>query len=75
MAAKLSSTRAATAGAGQDYTITPSPALIPAGNLLSDRDEGLQRFINGSLKPDGTRDDNGVTDIKIFFQTYAYSGN
>jgi len=49
--------------------------IIPAGNLLSDRNEGIQRFINGALKPDGTRDGNGVTDIKIFFQTYAYQGN
>jgi len=49
--------------------------IIPAGNLLSDRNEGLQRFINGSLLGNGQRDGNGVTDIKIFFQTYAYSGN
>jgi hypothetical protein len=49
--------------------------IIPAGELLSDRNEALQRFINGSLLPDGTRDGNGVSDIKIFFQTYAYSGN
>jgi len=49
--------------------------IIPAGNLLSDRNEGIQRFINGSLLPNGQRDGNGVTDIKIFFQTYAYSGN
>ena len=49
--------------------------IIPAGELLSDRDEGIQRFIYGALKTDGTRDGNGVTDIKIFFQTYAYSGN
>ncbi|MBI2926732.1 MAG: hypothetical protein HYY24_13630 [Verrucomicrobia bacterium] len=49
--------------------------IIPAGNLHSDRNEGLQRFINGALRTDGTRDGNGVSDIKIFFQTYAYSGN
>lgn len=49
--------------------------IIPAGNLHSDRAEGLQRFINGALRTDGTRDGNGVSDIKIFFQTYAYSGN
>lgn len=49
--------------------------IIPAGNLLGDRNEGIQRFINGSLLPSGQRDGNGVTDIKIFFQTYAYSGN
>ncbi len=49
--------------------------IIPAGTLHTDRTEGIQRFINGALRPDGTRDGNGVSDIKIFFQTYAYSGN
>jgi hypothetical protein len=49
--------------------------IIPAGTLHTDRNEGIQRFINGALRLDGTRDGNGVTDIKIFFQTYAYSGN
>jgi hypothetical protein len=49
--------------------------IIPAGTLHTDRNEGIQRFINGGLRLDGTRDGNGVTDIKIFFQTYAYSGN
>src|SRR6266566_9700901 len=34
--------------------------IIPAGNLLSDRNEGIQRFINGALKTDGSRDGNGV---------------
>jgi hypothetical protein len=48
--------------------------IIPAGNLHSDRNEGIQRFINGALRTDGTRDGNGVSDIKVFFQTYAYSG-
>jgi hypothetical protein len=48
--------------------------IIPGGTLHSDRNEGIQRFINGNLV--GTRrDGNGVSDIKIFFQTYAYSGN
>ena len=49
--------------------------IIPAGELLSDRNEAIQRFINGALLANGTRDGNGVSDIKIFFQTYAYSGN
>ena len=50
--------------------------IIPAGTLHSDRNEGLQRFINGALTGNGNeRDGNGVSDIKIFFQTYAYSGN
>ncbi|MCI0747734.1 MAG: PA14 domain-containing protein [Verrucomicrobia subdivision 3 bacterium] len=49
--------------------------IIPAGTLHTDRNEGIQRFINGGLRLDGTRDGNGVSDIKVFFQTYAYSGN
>jgi len=49
--------------------------IIPAGELLSDRNEAIQRFINGALLPNGTRDGNGISDILIFFQTYAYSGN
>lgn len=49
--------------------------IIPGGTLHNDRNEGIQRFINGALRLDGTRDGNGVIDIKIFFQTYAYSGN
>ena len=49
--------------------------IIPAGTLHTDRNEGIQRFINGALRADGTRDGNGVSDIKLFFQTYAYSGN
>lgn len=49
--------------------------IIPAGTLHTDRNEGIQRFINGALRGDGTRDGNGVADIKVFFQTYAYSGN
>jgi hypothetical protein len=42
--------------------------IIPAGSLHSDRNEGLERFINGALV-NGTRDGNGVSDIKVFFQT------
>lgn len=51
--------------------------IIPAGTLHTDRNEGIQRFINGALIPNGNgaRDGNGVSDIKIFFETYAYSGN
>ena len=48
--------------------------IIPAGTLHGDRQEGLDRFIHGALF-NGVRDGNGVSDIKIFFQTYAYSGN
>ncbi|HNT89075.1 MAG TPA: hypothetical protein PKL84_14515, partial [Candidatus Hydrogenedentes bacterium] len=60
---------------GRSVANTEWMLIIPAGTLSSDRQEGLQRFINGRLLSDDTRDGNGVTDIKLFFQTYAYSGN
>jgi len=37
--------------------------IIPGGTLLNDPDAGLEAFINS------------VTDIKIYFQTYSYSGD
>ncbi len=37
--------------------------IIPGGTLLADPDAGLDAFVKA------------VSDIKIFFQTYAYSGN
>jgi hypothetical protein len=37
--------------------------IIPGGTFLNNADDGLNRFIDS------------VEDIKIFFQTYAYSGN
>jgi hypothetical protein len=37
--------------------------IIPGGTFLFDPNEGLDTFIDS------------VSDIKIFFQTYAYSGN
>ena len=37
--------------------------IIPGGTFLYDPDQGLETFINT------------VSDVKIFFQTYAYSGN
>lgn len=37
--------------------------IIPGGTLLNDANAGLDTFINS------------VKDIKVFFQTYAYSGN
>ncbi|MBI1319167.1 MAG: hypothetical protein GC168_09485 [Candidatus Hydrogenedens sp.] len=45
--------------------------IIPASTLSSDRDEALETFINGQ-ELGGTRDGNGVSDIKLFFETYAY---
>jgi len=48
--------------------------IIPGVSLLgSDPDEGLERFIAGALVS-GQRTGNGVTDIKVYFQTYSYSG-
>lgn len=37
--------------------------IIPGGTFLFDPNQGLETFINS------------VSDIRIFFQTYAYSGN
>lgn len=49
--------------------------IIPGGALLSDGQQGIQRFIHGSQTSPGVWDGNGVKDILIFFQTYSYSGN
>jgi len=51
--------------------------IIPGRSLLSDPEEGLERFINGPELIGGTgeRTGNGISDIKLFFHTYAYSGN
>ena len=43
--------------------------IIPGGTLLADPDEGLQTLI------DGINGNPGISDIKLFFQTYSYSGN
>ncbi|UCG58391.1 MAG: hypothetical protein JSU70_02575, partial [Phycisphaerales bacterium] len=48
--------------------------IMPAVSFHSNREEGLARFIDGALYGD-QRDGNGVSDIKIFFETYAYPGN
>jgi len=45
--------------------------IIPGSTFSADSVEGLQRFINGRMV-DGQRDGNGVSDIKMFFETYAY---
>ncbi len=51
--------------------------IIPGQNLLYDPDEALDRFIGGpeGLFADGERTGDGVTDIKLYFYTYANSGN
>jgi hypothetical protein len=56
--------------------------IIPAGTLHSDRNEALRKFVYGMPAANGPvhddlgqpRDGNGVADIRLFFQTYAYSG-
>lgn len=48
--------------------------IIPGGTLLNDPNEGLERLIHGRLLPGGLRDGDGIDDIQLFFQTYAYSG-
>ncbi|WP_309380935.1 PA14 domain-containing protein [Cerasicoccus frondis] len=46
--------------------------VITGDTLLADPDEGITRFIFGDpIDPD----DTGVTDIKLFFETYSYSGD
>ncbi|HOW96705.1 MAG TPA: LamG domain-containing protein [Kiritimatiellia bacterium] len=48
--------------------------IIPGRTLLSDANEAIERFIYGAKLADGTRDGNGIKDIKIFFQTYSIAG-
>ena len=51
--------------------------IIPGHALLYDPDEGLDTFIYGpeAIGGYGERTGNGISDIKLFFETYAYSGN
>ncbi|WP_143872219.1 PA14 domain-containing protein [Catenovulum sediminis] len=52
--------------------------IIPGGTFLADSEDGMDTFIYGQKIPGQNtvlRDGNGVTDIKLFFQTYSYSGN
>ena len=49
--------------------------IIPGGTFLADPDSGLETFINGQLIPGSSeRDGEGVSDILVFFKTYAYTG-
>ena len=49
--------------------------IIPGRTLNgSDPHAGLEQFINGRLVG-GVRDGNGVTDIRLLFDAYSYSGN
>ncbi len=52
--------------------------IIPGSTLLYDPDEGLDTLIHGPHVIGGDPDERtgyGITDIKLFFHTYAYSGN
>ena len=51
--------------------------LIPGRSLLNDPNEGLNRFIYGPLVSGSTtqRTMQGVTDIKLFFNTYSLAGD
>jgi hypothetical protein len=52
--------------------------IIPGRSLLYDGDEGLDTFIYGPQVYGGLpgeRTGYGISDIKLFFSTYAYSGN
>jgi hypothetical protein len=48
---------------GRSVWNTKWKLVIPGNTLLNDPEEGLERFINS------------VTDIKVHFETYSYSGN
>jgi hypothetical protein len=50
--------------------------VIPGRSLLYDADEGLDTFIEGPESIFGTGPTgDGISDIKLFFETYSYSGN
>jgi hypothetical protein len=52
--------------------------IIPGQNLLYNPDDGLDTFIYGPEVMGGLpgeRTGNGISDIKLFFETYSYSGN
>ena len=50
--------------------------IIPGASLHGDPDKGLDMFINGPKDVvTGQYLGQGISDIKLFFQTYAYSGN
>ncbi|MBP1589691.1 MAG: hypothetical protein ILO10_05800 [Kiritimatiellae bacterium] len=61
--------------AGRSVWNTQWVLIIPGRSLLADGEEGLNRFIYGAKKDDGARDGYGVTDIRLFFNTYSYSGD
>jgi hypothetical protein len=50
--------------------------IIPGGTFLNNADDGMDTFIFGKKVPGSStqRDGNGNLDIKLFFETYSYSG-
>ena len=50
--------------------------IIPGRTLFSDPQEGIERFLNGRLinAATGERDGQGVTDIRLEFETYSFPG-
>jgi len=50
--------------------------IIPGSSLFGDPQLGLDRFMYGPAIPgsNGERVFRGITDIKLFFKTYAYTG-
>jgi hypothetical protein len=49
--------------------------IIPGSSLGADSTEAIRTFVEGSLLIDNTRNfRSAVSDIKIFFRTYGYSG-
>jgi hypothetical protein len=49
--------------------------FIPGSTFKANATDGLDQFINGRLLPTQLRDGNGVTDVRIRFDAYSYSGN
>ncbi len=50
--------------------------IIPAGTLNADRTFALEALIRGAdFNKDGTKDQPGIQDIQIGFETYSNSGN
>jgi DNA-binding FrmR family transcriptional regulator len=51
--------------------------LIPGRTLLADPVEGINRFIYGPMNTGliSGRTGHGVTDIKLFFNTYSFAGD
>lgn len=45
--------------------------IIPGSNLLANGEEGLRRLINGNPAMPGS---HGITDIRLYFDTYSTSG-